>query len=79
MKTILRPANSQSLLLGKLGAATAVAAAVALGVLHLVDSSDKEEELDTTAYLLRNEANRRRLLAAVERDKNRQLVARELL
>lgn len=80
MKTSLYPIKDHSPLLGKVGAVAAVAAAVALGVLRLVDASAKDEdEMDTTDYLLRNEANRSRLLAAVERDKNRQFIAHELL
>jgi PHD/YefM family antitoxin component YafN of YafNO toxin-antitoxin module len=35
--------------------------------------------MDTTDYLLRNQANRNRLLAAVERDKNRQFISRDLI
>ncbi|MBF9222793.1 hypothetical protein [Hymenobacter ruricola] len=67
-------------LLEKVGSVFAIAAAIAFGTARLLDAGkDEEEEMDATDHLLRTPANRRRLLAAVERDKNRQLIARQPL
>ncbi len=69
------------LLLEKVGGIFAIAAAIAFGTAHLLEASSKadEDELDATDHLLRTPANRRRLLAAVERDKKRQFIARQPL
>lgn len=60
--------------------AAAVASAVGAVVGYLLGASAHAQthELDTTARLLSG-GNRARLLAALERDKNRQLVAHDLL
>lgn len=68
-------------LLEKVGGIFAIAAAIAFGTARLLEASSKadEDELDATDYLLRTPANRRRLLAAVARDQQRQLIARQPL
>ena len=68
-------------LLEKVGGIFAIAAAIAFGTARLLEATAKadEDELDATDYLLCTPANRRRLLAAVARDKQRQLIARQPL
>lgn len=81
----MKPANSSlhqyGPLLEKVGGIFAIAAAIAFGTARLLGAAAKadEDESDATDYLLRTPANRRRLLAAVERDKQRQLIARQPL
>ena len=81
----MKPANSSlhhyGPLLEKAGGILAIAAAIAFGTARLLEASSRadEDELDATDYLLRTPANRGRLLAAVERDKQRQLIARQPL
>ncbi|GAB3655523.1 hypothetical protein GCM10027594_28650 [Hymenobacter agri] len=53
-------------------------AMVVVGVAGLSAIKDEHEEMDTTAKLLSGN-NGSRLLAAIERDKNRQLIARDLV
>lgn len=68
-------------LLEKAGSIFAIAAAIAFGTARLLEATSKadEGEMDATDYLLRTPANRRRLLAAIERDKKRQFIARQPL
>ena len=81
----MKPANSSlhqyGPVLEKVGGIFAIAAAIAFGTARLLGAAAKadEDESDATDYLLRTPANRRRLLAAVERDKQRQLIARQPL
>lgn len=80
MKTSPSPTSSYAPLLEKVGGVLAITAAIAFGTARLLEAARKDEaedEMDTTDYLLRTEASRRRLLAAVERDQNRQLIAQK--
>ena len=81
MKSANSPLHRYGPLLEKVGGIFAIAAAIAFGTARLLEASAKadEDESDATDYLLRTPANRRRLLAAVERDKQRQLIARQPL
>ena len=81
MKPANSPLHQYGPLLEKVGGIFAIAAAIAFGTARLLEASAKadEDESDATDYLLRTPANRRRLLAAVERDKQRQLIARQPL
>ena len=81
MKPANSPLHQYGPLLEKVGGIFAIAAASAFGTARLLEASAKadEDESDATDYLLRTPANRRRLLAAVERDKQRQLIARQPL
>ena len=81
MESANSPLHRYGPLLEKAGGIFAIAAAIAFGTARLLEASAKadEDESDATDYLLRTPANRRRLLAAVERDKQRQLIARQPL
>jgi hypothetical protein len=81
MKTVEHTSSDYTSFWETVGSVAAVTAAIAFGVLHIVTAKEKQSrgEMDTTDYLLRNQANRNRLLAAVERDKNRQFISRDLI
>ena len=70
----LRGARHHGVVLGTVG--LAVASAIALGVLHLIQASEEEAppEQDTTAYLLSG-PNREALLAALKRRQQGRYVA----
>ena len=77
MKTTFSAFTGYSPLLSSL--AVASVAFIALGVVYLMNAvAEESDDSDTTTRLLSG-GNRARILAALERDRNRQFVAHELI